>query len=81
MYFVISVDFGFSSSFFLRISGLFFIQLSFSFPESNAVFTDLSFVTVITPGSTEHSCTFCIFLRCLDFIGLFVSFSKLLCKW
>ena len=30
-----------------------FLQLSFSFLESNAIFTDLSFFTVITTGETK----------------------------
>ena len=56
--------------------GVIFMQLSTSFLESSAFFTNLSLFTVITTGDMKQvSSTFFIFSECPDRISLFLDFS------
>ena len=67
---VISTDSWFSNSSIFGICGLRLMQLSFSFRESNAIFTDLSFFPVITTGDTKQSSsTLFTFSKCPSFIN------------
>ena len=67
---VISTDIWFSNSSIFGMCGLRLMQLSFSFQESNAIFTDLTFFTVITTGDTKQSSsTLFTFSRCPAFIS------------
>ena len=55
------------------------MQLSFNFRESKAIFTDLSFFTVITTGDTKQSSSTCFTLsKCPDFVSFSIFFRLLL---
>ena len=59
-----------------------FIVASFSFFESNALFIDLCFFTVITAGLTKQSSVISVALsRYLFFINLFISSAISFCRW
>ena len=76
---VISTEIWFSSSSIFGICGLILIQLSFSFRESSAIFTDLSLFTVITTGDTKQSSsTSFILSKCPDLISFSNFFLRLL---
>ena len=76
---VISTKIWFNSSPIFGMCGLRLMQLSFSFRESSAIFTDLSFVTVITTGDTkQYSSTLFTFSRCPAFISFSSSRPTLL---
>ena len=63
------------------ICGLILMQLSFSFRESNAVFTDLTLFTVITTGDTKQSSsTSFIFSQCPDLISFSSSLPTSSCR-
>ena len=64
---VISTEILFNNASIFGMCGLFLIQLSFSFRESSAIFTDLSFFTVITTGDTKQSSSKTVSLLSVQF--------------
>ena len=76
---VISTDNWFSNSSIFGKWGLILMQLSFSFLESSAIFTDLSLFTVVTTGDTKQSSsTSFIFSNCSDLLLFLVPVRHLL---
>ena len=82
LFFEISVEIRFIKSSMFGIFGRRLMQLSFNFRESNAIFTVLSFFTVITAGEIKvFSGTSSSFSMCPDFINFLISFSTASCRW
>ena len=68
-----STEIWFGNSSMFGIFGLIFTELSFIFLETNAIFTDLSFFTMISTGETKQSSSTCFtFFR----FPVFISFSN-----
>ena len=75
--FVVSVDICFINFSMFSMCGLFLLQLSFGLLELIAIFSDLSFFTVITTGDTKQSSSkFYFFFYVSGLIILLLCFSS-----